>query len=111
MGADVIFQSDKGGQQYEARLDLDSFMNGITKLCGTNAASVQDVVDLRKFLHMQNASTHATLDRILRKQAMAENIRAPASPGLKPASTASKRSMKRLKTEPNITSPFLAEDM
>jgi len=56
--AEVIFQSDRAGREYEKQLGFFDFMKLLLQLRGTNTATVKDMVDLRKF--MNSRATHAT---------------------------------------------------
>merc|ERR1712176_115585 len=56
--ADVIFQSDREGEKFETRLDFVSFMTIVMKFCGTNNATVKDIVDLRRIMTAQSSSVH-----------------------------------------------------
>jgi len=66
--ADVIFQSDRAGEKFESSLDFDSFMSIVMKFCGTNNATVKDIVDIRRIMMAQSSSMHDLLHRIMRNQ-------------------------------------------
>lgn len=52
--ADLLFQSDEHGQQFDKRLDFDVFMDAVLQLRGANTATVRDITNLRNYIHMQN---------------------------------------------------------
>jgi len=62
--AELVFQSDEAGLEFERELDLDEFMKVVMSLRGGNAATVKDIVDLRKFLHKKNSLQNATIERM-----------------------------------------------
>merc|ERR1712084_162945 len=49
--AEVIFQSDARGQEFEKKIDFNDFMNIVLQLRGGNTATVRDIEELRKFVH------------------------------------------------------------
>jgi len=65
---DVVFQSDREGLEFDRTLDFDTFMCIIMKCCGTTAASVKDIVDVKKLMATQNKSVHDLLRRIMQNQ-------------------------------------------
>lgn len=66
--ADVIFQSDRQGEEFDTTLDFDSFMVIVMKFCGTNYATTTDLVDIKKLLQGQSSSIHDIMHRIMRNQ-------------------------------------------
>merc|ERR1712217_464501 len=57
--ADFIFQSDDKGQEFDKQLDFNDFMDLVLKLRGDQAATVRDIVELRRFIHAE--STHRNI--------------------------------------------------
>eukprot|EP00927_Polykrikos_kofoidii_P087140 TRINITY_DN9967_c0_g1_i1.p1 TRINITY_DN9967_c0_g1~~TRINITY_DN9967_c0_g1_i1.p1 ORF type:complete len:697 (+),score=138.36 TRINITY_DN9967_c0_g1_i1:45-2135(+) len=63
--ADFIFADDSladGDDSPEVELTLPEFMNVILQLRGSNNATVKDIVDLRKFVHMSVVQSSRNLD-------------------------------------------------
>merc|ERR1719183_478350 len=50
--ADYIFEDDDAENTDEIELDFTKFMEVVLQLRGTNAATVKDIVDLRKFMRL-----------------------------------------------------------
>merc|ERR1712187_621440 len=66
--AEVIFQSDARGQEFEKKIDFNDFMNIVLQLRGGNTATVRDIEELRKFVHSQNTSRNNHLAKMEERQ-------------------------------------------
>eukprot|EP00931_Biecheleriopsis_adriatica_P043585 TRINITY_DN24913_c0_g1_i1.p1 TRINITY_DN24913_c0_g1~~TRINITY_DN24913_c0_g1_i1.p1 ORF type:complete len:623 (-),score=111.99 TRINITY_DN24913_c0_g1_i1:45-1865(-) len=62
--ADLIFQSDQQGHEFNKEIDLDTFVKLVISLRGENQATVKDVVDLRKFLNTRISATQNDLQKL-----------------------------------------------
>merc|ERR1712032_1133380 len=73
--ADFMFQSDSHGQSFDAKLDLDDFMEIVLKLRSANSAQavVKDVVDLKRFIQAESTSTNNLLIELTAQQAILED--------------------------------------
>jgi len=60
--ADFIFNDDSTGEEKE--LDFADFMEVILSIRGSNAATVKDIMDLRKFVQKQNLQIHDKLVKL-----------------------------------------------
>lgn len=70
--AELIFQSDQRGKEYEKKLNFHEFMDVVLQLRGNNNATVKDIVDLRRFLHLENTIRNNTLARMEERQKLIE---------------------------------------
>merc|ERR1712187_624126 len=59
--AEVIFQSDNVGREYDNVIPFDDFIILVMKLRGNRATTVNDILDLRKFLRIQHNSENSSL--------------------------------------------------
>merc|ERR1719277_1156747 len=62
--ADVIFQSDLHGHEFKKKLNFAEFMDLVLQLRGSNAATVKDIVDLRKFVHTKTTLASNQMARV-----------------------------------------------
>jgi hypothetical protein len=65
--ADYIFADDDADNQDEIELDFTKFMEVILQLRGTNAATVKDIVDLRKFMRQSLYETYRQTTKIIER--------------------------------------------
>jgi len=62
--ADVIFQSDESGREYNKQLGFNEFMKLVLQHRGSNTATVRDIVDLRKFMHTRSTQISNQMARV-----------------------------------------------
>jgi len=62
--ADVIFQSDSVGREFERQLSVPDFVKLAFQLRGTNTATVKDFVDLRMFLHRGRTEYNCQMEQM-----------------------------------------------
>lgn len=94
--ADIVFQSDTLGREFEKELTIADFMKLILQLRGTNTATVKDIVDLRKYMHTGRTETNHLLLNIVERmrhleQSLAAGAKGQAKAGAKTLSRAATR--------------------
>merc|ERR1712187_584112 len=62
--ADMLFQSDSNGQEFENTLDFNTFMHKVMQLRESNVATVRDVNVLKQFILHQNSDRNLVLRRM-----------------------------------------------
>jgi len=62
--AELIFQSDQCGKEFEKTLGFHEFMDLVLQLRGSKGATVRDVVDLRKFIQADSNCVNLRLARL-----------------------------------------------
>merc|ERR1712190_704090 len=63
--ADFFFQSDKHGECFNEKWSFQEFMEFIMQVRGVNAATVRDIMELRKFIHAENTHRNTVLKLLL----------------------------------------------